>query len=696
MKTEWKVFEMVSWKDCLVTGGFWQKRQVVNETVTLPAVYEFFRRSGRMDCMKGLYKPSADGRDILRDRANGKEEGVFLPGGKVILYSLAQLLGETEAEPEDNRAPRPHQYWDSDVAKWIEGAAYALRHRPNPATEKIIDDIVDAYEKIQGEDGYLNTYFTFVEPGKRFTNLQEKHELYCAGHMLEAAIAYYEATGKEKYLQLMIRYIDYIDSVIGPEEGKIHGYPGHQELELALIRLYRLAGNEKYLRLARYFLDERGKQPLFFDEECRRENRNPNLPTGKGFGTRNGMPDGPYAHFQSHLPVREQKEAVGHAVRLMYQCIAMTDAAVESGDAELLQAAETLWNNVTLEKMYITGGVGAESHGERFAFSYHLPNESSYNETCAAIGLAMWAARMLQTAADIRYSDVLERVVYNGVISGLSLSGDSYFYANHLQCMPAVYENRIERQTRMFPVRQADFPVSCCPANLTRFTESVGGYAMTRNEGAVYVHLYMDSETTVRMDGQEITLIERTAYPWEEKIVFRIQSKESCAFTLGLRIPGWCREYTLTVNGKRLEGVETEKGYVRLYRDWRPDDTVELVLFMQPTLMEANPNVRMDCGRAAIQCGPFVYCLEEEDNGKNLFDITIGGDVIIEKHYDPNLLGGTTYLTANAWRRKMDRWQGALYKPLGSGYEPCRIKAIPYYLWSNRRIGEMIVWLRYR
>ena len=647
--------QRIAWTESTVTNGFWKRQQDLCANVGIPKIYRFFKDSGRMDSMRGLYVPNPDGRDELLDRANGKEEGAFLEDGTIILYSLAQLQGE-EMPVDPNRAPRPHQYWDSDVAKIIESEAYVLRRQRDEKAEAIIDDIVDAYEKIQEPDGYLNTYFTFVEPGKRFTNIQEKHELYCAGHMLEAAIAYYEATGKRKYLDLMIRYIDLIDATFGPEENKLHGYPGHEEIELALMKLYHLTGEKKYFLLAKYFIEERGKAPLYYDIESAREGRNPNIPKGKGFNVRNGFSQGPYAEFQSHLPVKEQKEATGHAVRLMYLCCGLTDVAVESGDESLIRAAKDLWENVTRKKMYITGGIGADAHGERFAFEYHLPNEYSYNETCAAVGFAMWASRMLQLRADIEYSDTLERIVYNGFLSGMSLDGKSYFYANHLACMPQMYVDRVERQTRMFPTRQSDFPVCCCPPNIMRFIESITGYAFTRSENTLYVHLYMGSETKLQAGGQEVILCEETEYPYEETIRFTVKTGAPASFRLGLRIPGWCSGWTVRVNHQDVDIKEPENGYLVLDRVWKDGDSVELTLPMTPLLIEASPHVRMDCGRTAIQCGPFMFCLEEVDNGKDLSDITIGSDVHFEKHFDPGLLGGTTVLTANAWKRKTQDW----------------------------------------
>jgi DUF1680 family protein len=690
-----KKLTTISWRNCTVTGGFWWKHQKINRSVTLPAEYRHCKETGRIDSVKGLYTPDASGQDKLLDRANGAELGIYLPGGKVVPTSLAEL-GNVKIAERAERVPRPHQYWDSDNAKWIEAAAYSLKNEKNPALEERIDELVVDYEKLQHEDGYLNTYFTFVEPGNRWTNVTMMHELYCAGHLIEAAVAYFEATGKKKFLDILCRYADHIDSVFGPEENKLHGYPGHEELELALIKLYRVTENKKYLALSKYFIDQRGKEPLFFDEEARKAGRDPNQRVGKGFDTRDALAAGPYAQKQSQLPVREQKTAEGHAVRMMYLLCGMTDVAVETGDKELWDACTTLWDNVTLKKMYITGGVGSESHGERFAFEYQLPNESAYNETCAAIGLVMWASRMLQGGADRKYADVMERALFNGVISCVSITGDKFFYANHLASHPKVYEDRVEKQTRMFPVRQSWFPVSCCPPNLARLIESVGAYACSKSEDTLYVHLYMESTIELEFDGGKVSVAEKTEYPWEETVRFSLApEKGPLEFTLALRIPDWCRSPKLTVQGESLPVTALESGYALVRRNWKTGDMVELILPMEPFLMEAHPLVRDDCGKAAIQCGPFVYCLEEEDNGPNLFDITVDGNTRLSASFDPDLFGGTRVVTGNAKRRILTGWEQALYRPAGSVYEGCAIKAIPYYLWSNRSAGEMTVWMRY-
>ena len=327
-------------------------------------------------------------------------------------------------------------FQDSDVAKWLEAVAWSLCQKPDAELEKTADEVIELVAAAQCEDGYLNTYFTVKAPAERWTNLAECHELYCAGHLIEAAVAYYEATGKAKLLEIVERYADHIDRVFGPADYQIHGYPGHQEIELALVKLYRLTGKQNYLELAAYFLNERGKQPYFFEEEARKQGRDPEDGGPKGILGKSFLSQGPYALFQAHLPVREQVTAEGHAVRLAYMGGSMADVAAETGDKSLWQACVRLWDNVTSKRMYITGGIGSQDGCERFNFDYHLPNEESYHETCASVAMVMWGFRMLQVSPDRRYGDVMERALYNGVLSGVSLSVDRFFYANHLASHP--------------------------------------------------------------------------------------------------------------------------------------------------------------------------------------------------------------------------------------------------------------------
>ncbi len=641
----------VAWKNVKIVDGFWGPRQEINRTVTLPAEYDQCKNTGRIDALKLKWKPG---------------------------------------DPN-----KPHHYWDSDIAKWIEAAAYSLALKPDNEIEKKVDEVIELIEKAQYEDGYINTYFSVVEPGKRWTNVYVMHELYCAGHLIEAAVAYYEATGKRRFLNIMCRYADHIDSVFGREEGKKRGYCGHQEIELALVKLYRVTGEEKYLKLSCYFIDERGKTPHFFEAEAIARGEDPEKSPIKESLNRSYLAAGPYAYFQAHLPVREQTTAEGHAVRVMYMCSAMADLAAETGDKSLLDACETLWENVTKRRMYITGGVGPLEGSERFTFDYDCPNESAYNETCASIGLVFWAHRMLQFEGDGKYTDIMEQTLYNGVISGVSLSGDSFFYANHLASHPGLYENKISRNPRMLPERQKWFECSCCPPNLARLTASLGEYIYSKSEGEVYIHLFIQSETELELGNKRVILSQKTEYPWDEKIEITVSPEEEMELTLSVRIPGWCNGAQLRVNGEAV-AIEhyVDKGYFKLKRLWSKGDKIELVLPMPVEKIEAHPSMRNNCGRIALMRGPLVYCLEETDNGKDLNEIFIPAGSTLSAHFDKDMLGGIVTICADALIRDKSRWENQLYKRAETPKEKITVKAIPYYAWSNRKVGEMIVWMQ--
>ena len=504
---------------------------------------------------------------------------------------------------------------------------------------------------------------------------------------LEAAIAYYQATGKSRFLDIIRKYVDYIDQTFGPDEGKIHGYPGHQEIELALVKLYQLTGVERYLNLAKYFIDARGTKPLFFEQEALKQGRDLNYGGPKGILGKDFLAPGPYALFQSHLPVREQKSAEGHAVRVVYMGTAMVDVAMESGDESLLNAAETLWDNITERRMAITGGVGAKDQSERFAYDYYLPNEICYNETCASIGLAMWAYRFLQYSADTKYADILEKALYNGIISGVSLSGDRFFYANHLASDPDMFKDRIITNPRMLPERQSWFAVSCCPMNLARITESIGGYMYTASDDTIFCHIYASG--IARINGHVIE--QKTEYPWNGNIVIE---PDSGNYTIALRIPGWCDSFSIKVNGNDAD-YSMKKGYAYIRNNWTGSDSITLNLCMRPFLVEANPLVRMDAGKVAIQYGPLIYCIEEADNGSQVFDLFLSRECSLITHFEEDLLGGVVVVEGEGYVHDLTKWQHKLYSKASSNtsFERKKFRAIPYYAWANRGNGKMTVWL---
>jgi len=643
-KTELGKLEPVLLNKVTVDGPFWAPRQEVNRTVTLPIEYEQCQKTGRIEAWK---------------------------------------LGWQPGQPN-----RPHHFWDSDVAKWIEAVGYSLATHPDQELEQLVDGVIDMIADAQQEDGYLNIHFTVVEPERRWKNLRDMHELYCAGHLMEAAVAYYESTGKRKLLDVLCRYADTIGAVFGPGEGQKRGYPGHEEIELALVKLYRATGEKRYLNLARFFIDERGRQPHYYDIEARERGEDPKDFYGRA-----------YDYNQSHAPVREQTTAEGHAVRAMYLYSGMVDVAAETGDETLVTACERLWKNVTERRMYVTGGIGSASYGERFTYDYDLPNDIAYAETCAAIGLVFWAHRMLQLDGDSAYADVMERALYNGVLSGVSLDGRTFFYANPLELDPERREQRPDlfHRSSMSPTRQEWFGCACCPPNIARLLASLGQYIYSQSAREAYVHLYVKGQAELNLDGQPVALAQETRYPWEETIQIRVRPEKETRFVLALRIPGWSRGATLQVNGQPVE-VEPllEKGYARIERAWKPGDTVRLNLPMPVERIEAHPKVQEDCGRIALQRGPLVYCLEEVDNGPNLHDIVLprNATAISKAEFDENLLGGTVVISGEAERRDTSEWEGKLYQPARSATRTVSFKAIPYYAWANRTPGEMLVWIR--
>ncbi|HHX63607.1 MAG TPA: glycoside hydrolase family 127 protein [Chloroflexi bacterium] len=624
-------------------GGFWGPRQEINRTVTLPIEYQQCKETGRIDVVKLSWKPG---------------------------------------DPNP-----PHPFWDSDLAKWIEAVGYSLSLHPDPALEELVDAVIDDMAAAQQPDGYLNSYFTLVEPQNRWANLRDMHELYCAGHLIEGAIAYYLATGKRKLLDVMCRYADYIATVFGPGDGQKRGYPGHEELELALVKLYRVTGEERYLDLARFFIDERGTQPHYFDIEARERGDDPTA-----------WNHGRYEYNQSHLPVREQTTAEGHAVRAMYLYSGMADVAAETGDETLLAACERLWDNVTTRRMYITGGIGSASHGERFTYDYDLPNDTAYAETCAAIGLVFWAHRMVQLTGEARYADALERALYNGVLSGISLDGKRFFYANPLEVDPQAYTYRADifGRSALTAERQEWFGCACCPPNIARLLASLGDYVYSSGSGALYLHLYAAGKADLEIDGRPVTVRQETNYPWDGEIRIVVAPEAEQSFALCLRIPAWARSAEVRVNGQTVDiAPRMDRGYARIERVWHNGDVVELSLPMPVERIEAHPAVRVNAGRVALQRGPLVYCLEEVDNGANLPDIVLPKDASLNTEYDENLLGGIVVIKAEGLRRPTDNWTNALYRPVESDAVPVSLTAVPYYAWGNRGPGEMLVWIRH-
>lgn len=573
-------------------------------------------------------------------------------------------------------------FQDSDVAKWLEAVSYCLMQQPDPKLEKLADAVIDIIVRAQQPDGYLNTHFTIKEPQNRWTNLRDNHEMYCAGHMIEAGVAYYEATGKRKFLNAVCRLADHIDSLFGPEPGKKRGYPGHPEIELALVKLYRVTGEQRYLKLSKFFVDERGRKPLYFELEA--QERGEDKPR---------WPLWTPSYCQAHLPVREQTEAVGHAVRAMYLYSGMADLALETGDETLLAACKRLWENVTGRRMYITGGLGSSAEGEAFTFDYDLPNDTAYAETCASIGLVFWAHRMLRLEVDHKYSDIMERALYNGVLSGISLDGTKYFYTNPLEVWPEACKRYDQRHIQT--VRQPWFNCACCPPNLARLLASLCQYAYSRDARTIYVHLFMASEAEVEIAGGRVTLVQETEYPWKEGVEICIRAERPLEFTLAIRIPGWCRAPGLKLNGEEQEITALiEQGYARISRTWHDGDKIELLLPMPVERIRAHPDVRAAAGRVALCRGPIVYCLEEVDNGPNLAQLVLPKEAELSVEFNDRTLDGVTIIRGIGLRSDSASWRGSLYSPAECERRETPIKAVPYYAWGNREPGEMLVWIR--
>ena len=574
-------------------------------------------------------------------------------------------------------------FQDSDVAKWIEGAAFSLRWHPDPALEATIDGAIDQVVAAQQPDGYLDTYYIINGLDRRWTNLKDNHELYCAGHLLEAAVAYFQVTGKRKLLDAMIRYVDYIDSVLGPEAGKLHGYPGHPVIEMALMRLYGVTKDPKHLKLAKYFVDQRGQRPLYFEAEDAR-NHNPFYWKDSYFQ---------YQYYQAGMPLREQTEAQGHAVRAMYLYSGAADVARETGDEALADVCRRLWNSTVKKRMYVTGAVGSSEYGEAFTFDYDLPNDTIYGETCAAIGLVFFARRMLTLEAKGEYADVMERALYNGVISGMQLDGKKFFYVNPLEVLPeASLKDHAKRRVKV--ERQKWFGCACCPPNIIRLLASLEDYIYSVNGREVYLHLYVGGSLETRVDGKPVRLDVKTDYPWDGAVAVTV--KDAANFALKLRVPGWCRRWSLKVNGAAVQAAPGD-GYLTLDRSWAAGDSVALNLDMPVEVVRANPRVYEDVGRVAVARGPLVYCLEEADNTRNLHMLRLGETTAedFEKAWKPDKLGGIVELTSPGLRESDAGWGDALYSAERAiEVEPARLTWIPYYSWANRAPGEMRVWIR--
>jgi hypothetical protein len=607
-----------------LTGGYLFEKENLVRDVTLPALCKSYEKTGRVNSLK---------------------------------------LNWRTGEPNE-----PHIFWDSDIAKWIEGAAYTLVTRPDSALENRIDALVDEIERGQTPEGYFNIHYLTKNRASRFTERGD-HELYCAGHLMEAAAAYYRAAGKRKLLDIMCRYADYIEQEFMIKERPVHFQtPGHEEIELALVKLYEVTGEARYLNLAKFFIDRRGVN----DEEKL---------TFTWYGKE---------YAQDHLPVREQKTAEGHAVRALYLFSGMADIARLCNDHALRSACEALFDNIVNKRMHVTGGLGGNYHGESFSYDYDLPNELAYTETCASIAMAFFARRMFAMTGEAKYMDALELMLYNAIPAGLSVSGDRFFYTNPLEMHPERRDYHLQRGRGQYTPeyeRPADFSCSCCPPNVIRFFASVKSDMYRVEPERIYINLYGSSV----FECKGLRIEQQTEYPWQPEVTIKIQTDKPLRTALFLRVPSWCKSYAVTVNGSNYHQAETVNGYCPLNREWQDGDTVRLGFDMPVREVYAHPQVHYNAGRAAVKRGPVVYCAESADNKMFIKSAVIKKNAGYRVSHQKELLGGVSVIDCNASVPAPS--DGALYQAAPYTHTDTALRLIPYAVWANRGAGEMNVWL---
>ncbi|WP_458457310.1 glycoside hydrolase family 127 protein [Pseudobutyrivibrio sp.] len=576
-------------------------------------------------------------------------------------------------------------FQDTDLAKWLEAVGFYLAaYGCDEKLEAMADEAIDLIEKAQQPDGYLDTYFIINAPDKKWKNLCEGHELYTAGHFMEAAVAYYEATGKRKIIDVVCRLADLLCNVFGNEEGKCHGYPGHPEVEVGLVKLYRTTGVKKYLDLAKHFIDIRGVGDNYFLEEEKQEDFERIFPEFINYDP---------SYSQSHLPVRQQKTSEGHAVRAAYLYSAMADVAVETDDKELLDACKVLWDDMVHRRMYVTGSIGSSGWLERFTTDYDLPNDCNYSESCASIGLAMFGKRMGEITGEAAYFDEVERALYNTVLSGIAMDGKGFFYVNPLEVWPAACMDHTSR-LHVKSERQKWFGVACCPPNIARTLASLGQYIAYAADDKIYLNMYVSSKIKAEVSGKEIRLDIKSEIPWNGKVSVHVESDEQMEGTLALRIPYYAKNPKISVNGAPHEPAQ-HQGYIDVNLSGSSMD-INFEFDMKARFIRSNPKVRADVGKLAIMKGPLVYCLEEIDNGENLACTFVSSKTKLEEEFDNSILGGTTRICFDGYRLKEEGWDSStLYGELENKFEEVRLTAVPYCYWGNRKKNEeMLVWMK--
>ena len=580
-------------------------------------------------------------------------------------------------------------FQDSDVAKWLEAVAWSLCQKPDPGLEKTADEVIELVAAAQCEDGYLNTYFTVKAPEERWTNLAECHELYCAGHMIEAGVAFFQATGKRRLLDVVCRLADHIDSVFGPGDNQLHGYPGHPEIELALMRLYDVTQEPRYMALVKYFVEARGTQPHFYDIEYEKRGKTSYWNT---YGPAWMVMDKPYS--QAHQPISEQPVAIGHAVRFVYLMTGVAHLARLSQDEGKRRDCLRLWKNMARRQLYITGGIGSQSSGEAFSSDYDLPNDTVYAESCASIGLMMFARRMLEMEADSQYADVMERALYNTVLGGMALDGKHFFYVNPLEVHPKSLKfNHIYDHVK--PVRQRWFGCACCPPNIARVLTSLGHYIYTPHDDALYINLYIGNSVEIPVGNEALRLRISGNYPWQEQVKIVIDSSSPVNHTLALRLPDWCDKPQVTLNGAPVT-QDVRKGYLHISHLWQEGDTLQLTLPMPVRRIYGNPLVRHQAGQVAVQRGPLVYCLEQADNGEQLHNLQLPRDARFSTVEGKGIFARKILLQVPGYKQTAkDAENQALwhYDRAPSSRQPQVLTFIPWFSWANRGEGEMRIWV---
>lgn len=568
-------------------------------------------------------------------------------------------------------------FQDTDVYKWLEAAAYSLKYHPDNDLQKITDQLIDLIADAQEDDGYLVTFFQIEAPDRKFARLKQSHELYTMGHYIEAGIAYYEVTGNQKALDIAIRMADCLVKNFGRSKQQIPGYDGHPEIELALARLYELTNEQQYLDLAEFYINERG-QDDFFDRQIQADGLDRDLI--------DGMKNFPLTYYQAAEPVRKQQTAEGHAVRVVYLCTGMAQVARLTGDQSLLETCQRFWKNIVNQKMYITGGIGSTNIGESFTGNYDLPNDTMYGETCASVGMAFFAKEMLNLEANGEYGDVLEKELFNGILSGISLDGTHFFYVNPLQADTEISEHNPSRQ-HVLNKRAEWFGCACCPSNVARIVASVDQYVYTVKDELVLSHQFISNQASF---SNGLAIQQESNYPWEGNIRYTITNSASMDRTLGIRIPEWSQQNAkLSVNGQ-VEDLVLDKGFV-YFTIPQGETKVDLLLDMTIKKYQANDKVVYDFGKVAIQRGPLVYCAEETDQQQDVWKYTLTHAA--DYHFEAQLLGGVGVIQAEAKVRNEESTSLLYREYRAPSYSEGMLRLVPYYAWANRDSKNMEVWI---